>query len=370
VLDCAEALRARRPLADETVALLEQAWGEYWRRAGDLKRALEHKHRALNIYERLGDLQSVLKTYTNLALIYGEAKDHTRAIEYSQRILALAEKTAVEPETVASTHLNLGGTYFWQGRYDQAIGQYRLGLEKAEAARLHVLMGRAHYNLAEAHYKRYQVHERPEDEERGDAHAAAALAVWPKEGDAGAVEATRRLKHEILGAREEPFYDRLLPGDDAAHIAEMREVQRYRARLALPLDPAQHVQAHLAISRAYLAISMQEREAALALIHKRGLGEAFTAEFEQLRDVFNRALTREQVLATQWKQASADLLTDDRRSALLQRLLRGEPISKSAYAVLCSVGLATASKHLGLLAERGLLVQVGKGPKTRYLLAP
>jgi tetratricopeptide (TPR) repeat protein len=370
VLERAQDLREQRSLSDETVALLEQSWGEYWRRAGDLRRALEHKHRALNMYERLGDQQSVLKTWGNLALIYADAKDFARAIDYSQKILALAEKIAVEPETVAATHLNLGGTYFWQGRYDEAIEQYQLGLKKSEQARLHVLIARAHYNLAEAFYKRYQGHERPEDEERGDAHSAAALLVWTKEGDMGAVEATRRLKSEILGPRDEPFYDRLLPGEYAAHVEEMSEVQRQQAVLALPVDAEQHVHAHLAISRAYLAISMKEREAALKLIHKHGLGDRFAAEFEELRHTFNRELTREEQLAAHWQQTMGNLLSDDRRAALLERLLHAGSISKSAYAQLCSVGLATASKHLGLLAERGLLVQTGKGPSTRYLLPP
>ena len=43
-------------------------------------------------------------------------------------------------------------------------------------------------------------------------------------------------------------------------------------------------------------------------------------------------------------------------------------MNKSAYGDLCGVAPATASKHLGLLAERGLLVQRGKGPATRYEL--
>ena len=45
-----------------TIALLEQAWGEYWRRAGKPELALEHKHRVLNLYERAGDDEGVIKT--------------------------------------------------------------------------------------------------------------------------------------------------------------------------------------------------------------------------------------------------------------------------------------------------------------------
>ncbi len=53
---------------------------------------------------------------------------------------------------------------------------------------------------------------------------------------------------------------------------------------------------------------------------------------------------------------------------MLKQVLESGSINKSGYAQVCQVGLATASKHLGLLAERGLLVQTGKGPSTRYVL--
>ncbi|MBK1613571.1 hypothetical protein CKO44_08815 [Rubrivivax gelatinosus] len=367
VLERAETLREHGGQPDETIAQLEQAWGEYWRRAGDLRAALERKHRALNIYERLGDGQAVVKTWCNLSLLYGDAQDYPRAIEYSQRVLVLAERSAIEPETVASTHLNLGGTYFWQQRYDDAIEQYAAGLARAEAAGLRVLVGRAHYNLAEAHYKRFQSLERPEDERRGDTHTAAALAVWEREGDPAPLEATRSLKTEILGTRE-GHVDRLLPGEWAVHPAEMAEIDRERARLALPLAPAEHVHARLAIARGYAAIAAQEREAALALIERHGLGGRFGAELEALRSTYDRALTREQRLAAKWRDGAGDLLDDARRAALLARLLTAGAVGKSAYAELCGVGLATASKHLGLLAQRGLLVQQGRGPSTRYVL--
>jgi Fic family protein len=53
---------------------------------------------------------------------------------------------------------------------------------------------------------------------------------------------------------------------------------------------------------------------------------------------------------------------------LLDHLFRAGSIQKSIYAQVCGVGLATASKHLATLAERGLLEQTGKGPSTRYVL--
>jgi tetratricopeptide (TPR) repeat protein len=369
VLERSDLLRGSMAVSPEVNALIEQAWGEYWRRSGELRRAAEHHLRALNVFERLADARQMLSTFNNLSLIYCEAKDFDRAVEYGRKVLAKAEQTAVEPYLVVSVLLNLGIAYFWQERYDEAISHYERGLQQAQGADMRVAANRAHYNLAEAYYKRFQRSADPRDERRGDEHAAALKAL-PSESDPGHLEATRALKAEILGPHEGFVHDRLLPEEVAAHAHEMAQVKEQRRVLALPAPPAVHVRARLAIAKAYLEMSTKERDAALSLMHKHGLGEAFTTELDDLRATFNRELTREQQLLDRWKQSIGDLLTDGRRAALIDRLVRGEPISKSTYAELCSVGLATASKHLGLLAERGLLVQVGKGPKTRYLLPP
>ena len=370
MLDRAESLRAQVKPPDETAALLEQAWGEYWRRAGDLPAALEAKHRALQIYERTANRHQVLRTYGNLALLYGQMKDYPRAIDYSQRVLALAETTAVDPETVASTHINLGAAYFWQHRLDDAIEQYRRAADCARAARLGVVAGRAHYNLAEAYYLRFQSFGHAEDERLGDGHADAALAAWPEGSDPGAVEATRNLKRELLGASQTHDVDRLLSGELAAHFEPTREVQRQRAILAVPQPATVRIEAHLAIAAAYVSIAVQEREAAVALIDEHRLQDRFDTALGELRARFDRALTREQQLAARWAHEAGDLLTGTSASPLLRHLAESGSINKSAYAQLCGVGLATASKHLGMLAERGLLQQSGRGPSTRYALPP
>jgi len=365
VLDRAQLLRTERELAPDVLAMLEQAWGEYWRRAGELRRALEHKHRALNLYERLGDQRSVLATYTNLGPIYGQLKEFDRAIDYAERVIAAGARTSIEPEILCSVHLNLGATYFWKGNYDHAIEQYQSALKHSRAAGLTLHAWRAHFNLAEAHYKRFQITRNLDDEQQGDAHSAAAMAGA---GDADRSDATRKLKNEVLGGDAGANPDRLLPQEYAAHFDEMAEVQRQRAVLAIPIEAPAHVRAHLAIARAYLAIATKEREAALAMIQKHGLHETFDEEFAQLKQTFERELTREQRLAARWKQSTADMLSDERRAAVLAELFRAGSINKSTYAQVCGLGLATASKHLGLLAERGLLLQKGKGPSTRYVL--
>ena len=368
LLERADALRSKPSIPAETIGQLDQTWGEYWRRSGDLQLALSYKHRALSVFERLGDQPQILSTYNNLSLLYGETKEFEKAADYAQRVLALAERSPVDPYVVANTHLNLGVSLYWQGRYGEAIPQYLLSLKKAEEVGLQVVIGRAHYNLAEAFYKSFQASHDAEDERRGDTHAAAAHKVWSAEHNAEATEATLGLKSEILGRRDGGSFDRLLPGEAAVHFLELADVQRQRDVLALPLEAEAHVRAHLGIANAYLAISMKEREAALALIDKHGLGDSFASQLDTLRNTFDRELTREQRLAAQWKEAASDLLGDERRAAVLGHVLHSGSINKSGYAELCGVGAATASKHLGTLAERGLLVQTGKGPSTRYLL--
>lgn len=368
VLERAQQLCARPGVSTPTVAMLEQTWGECWRRSGDLTRALEHKHRALLMYERIDDRQAILKTCGNMSLIYGEAKDFARAREYARRVLVLAETLSVDPEILASTHLNLGVAYFWQAAYDEARREYEHALEIAMRSQLRRVAGVAHYNLAEVAYMRFKTSREPADEQRGDAHAAAAVAIWPHESDPSHAESTRRLKNDILGPGDDRLRDRLLPAESVDHGPEMAEVMRQRECLAVPAAPQEHVNARLAIAGAYLAIAVKEREAALALIEKHGLASRFADELDGLRRTFERQITREQRLAAAWRAATADLINGQRCSALLEHLLAEGALSKSRYAELCGLSPATASKHLGLLAERGLLQQTGKGPSTRYTL--
>lgn len=368
VLERAQQLCARPGITVPTQAMLEQTWGECWRRSGDLPRAVEHKHRALLLYERIDDRQAILKTCGNLSLIYGEAKDYERARAYARRVLALADTMAVDPEILASTHLNLGVAHFWQAHYDAARSEYEQALAIALRAQLHRVAGVAHYNLAEVAYLRFKQTRDPADERQGDAHAAAAVAVWPHESDPSHAESTRRLKRDILGPGEDRVRDRLLPAEAMDHPPEMAEVARQRERLAVPAAPEEHVRARLAIANAYLAVAVKEREAALALIEKHALGSRFADELDGLRRTFERQISREQRLAAAWRAATADLITSQRCHALLQHLLAEGALNKSRYAELCGLSPATASKHLGLLAERGLLQQTGKGPSTRYTL--
>ncbi|HYJ99975.1 MAG TPA: hypothetical protein VEX14_18060, partial [Burkholderiaceae bacterium] len=202
-----------------------------------------------------------------------------------------------------------------------------------------------------------------------DLHVDAVLHAPLAESSPALLELARKLKTDVLGQLEEMEKDRLIPQESAIHLDEMAEIQRQRAVLAVPISPEAHVRARLAIARAYLDLSMKERESALDLIQRHGLAASFTQELGALRTAFDRELTREQTLLGAWHAGAADLLPEASRLALIEWLLRRDSINKSAYAELCHVSPATASKHLSALTERGLLQQTGKGPSTRYLLS-
>jgi len=368
VLERAQAIAVSIDTPDEIAGMLAQSWGELARRSGQLSEALQHKQRALNLFERLGDRRSVLATWLNLSSIYAELRQFERAIEYAQRVLEVAGRQDVEPQIIAATHVNLGATYYLQGHLDLAIEQYRHALRTSLASGLRLEATRAHFNLAEAHYKRFHSSHDVRDEQHGDRHVEAVLAAPMAESSPALHEQVRKLKTELLGQHEERDKDRLVPEESAVHFAESTEIQRQRAVLTVPMPPEAHVRARLAIAQAYLAIAVKEREAAQLLMRRHGLGEQFAPELTRLRDTFDRERGREQLLAADWRPRSEDLLDDARRLAIVQRLLHDGAINKSAYAQACGVSPATASKHLATLAERGLLQQTGKGPSTRYLL--
>jgi tetratricopeptide (TPR) repeat protein len=368
LLDKAEALISMHRVRDDLRGVLEQVWGEYFRRIGDLTRSLEHRYRALNIFEHLGDKRSSLATHLNLISVHREMGNHDRSIRCARMIFDAANVGLVEPALLISAHLNLGLTYLSIGEVDQAIEQHTAALNQSRQSDLRLHAFRARYNLAEAYYTRFRAGGRPEDERAGDVYVAEVLAATGAESIRNVVEAARDLKEKILSKADATELNQLIPDEDAVHYDELAEIHRQREILAVPAGPERHASAHLSIARAYAAIAAKEREAALALIQRAGLQDRFSADLAGLRQTFERGLTREQKLVATWKQQAADLLNDSRRAALVTYLSSNGAVNKSRYAELGAVSPATASKHLAMLTERGLLVQHGKGPSTRYAL--
>jgi tetratricopeptide (TPR) repeat protein len=368
MLEDAEALRRRDGATDDLVGLLEQSWGEYWRRAGDHERAVQARHRALNAFERVGDRRSVLVTYVNLVLLHGDAMETDKAREYAQRVFQAAQSTVVEPAVVVSAHGNLGVAQARVRDYPAAIESFRRALDGAVRADLRLHANRLRLNLASAHYGLFVQTRDPAQERLGDEALEAFRRAPPSETTPSFVETAKGLKAEVLGERPDRSIDQMLDDESAAHQSEMAEIQRRRAALRQASSPVQSLQDRLAIAAAYARIAAAERDAAVAWAGASGLAGQVAGEIERLGLGWAPDADRAQALAAEWRAATGDLIDDERRLALADSLLREGAISKSAYAAVCQVSPATASKHLSVLAARGLLAQTGKGPATRYRL--
>jgi tetratricopeptide (TPR) repeat protein len=368
VLDRAESLRNQFRVPEDVLGMLEQVWGQYWRRAGDSARSLEHRHRALNIFERVGDQRSALAVCVNIGFDLASRGEHLRAIEYSERVLDAAKRGQVDTAVIVSARLNLGASYFWKNDLGRAIDEYQLALQQSLVSDLRLHAFRARYNLAEAYYTRFRERSDAADEVAGDRYVAEVLDAAGSESIRDVVEVARTLKDQVLGRTKKVDPMHLIPSEYAVHFDEISEIHRHRQILAVPADPEPHARAHLAIARAYLGIAAKEREAALALVQRANLFDKYQAEFTELQQTFERGLTRERQLAKGWKQQAGDVLDDNRRATLIAHLLHDGAVNKSRYAEIGAVAPATASKHLAMLTKRGLLVQLGKGPSTRYTL--
>ncbi len=351
-------------------AMIESAWGEQRQRERDTSAAIEALLRALLLYERSGNRQQMLRVQASLVALYGKAKDVQKALEYARRVFSFADGGGVvEPQCLSATHLNLGVAYFWEAVFDEALQHYQQALLIATQASLKTLMGRAHFNLAELFYKRFQLHGLAQDEQHGDTHVGLAKAIWALGGDKAAGEATSNLKRTMLGEQDQLIYERMLPGELAAHFDEMSEIQTQRLRLGVPTGNAdEHIRAHLRIAQAYTRIAVKEREASVALMHKQGHGERYAAELRQLKTTFEQALTQESVIAARWQNQAGCPIASTQVEAVVRQGLQDGGLTKSGYAALCSVSPATASKHLSTLAQLGLVQQVSRGPATRYLI--
>jgi tetratricopeptide (TPR) repeat protein len=369
VLERANEVRALCDAPLDLQAMIESAWGEQRQRERDVPAAIEAFLRALLLYERSGNRRQVLRAQASLVVLYAVVGQTLKAQEYAQRVFAFAERGVVEPQVLSATQLNLGIAYYRDGRHDEAMHHYQQALAVATQASLKTLMGQAHFNLAELFYKRFQMHGQAQDEQHGDTHVGLAKAIWALGGDKAAGEATSNLKRTMLGQQEQLIYERMLPGELAAHFDEMSEIQTQRLRLGVPTSDAdEHIRAHLRIAQAYTRIAVKEREAAVALIQKNDRGEHYAAELRQLKSTFERALTQESVIAARWQAQAGCPIVPEQIETVVRQGLHDGGLTKSSYGALCKVSPATASKHLSTLTQLGLVQQVSRGPATRYLI--
>lgn len=369
-LDEADALLKSLGGADELQALLAQAWGAYWRIGGERERARDAWMHALNVFERLGDQRSVMATYRNLMLLHAEARDLVQLEACAQRIFAEAERRTLEPAILIGAHGNLGYGYGLAERYDRAIHHFRQSLALAVAARIDLEANRARCNLADVCYYQFLKTGEPALEAEADALVAQVLRAPESTVTPTLLETARGLKAYVLGQLPQQSVDRVLDDEAQVHLEAMAAIRRHREALAGGASGRDRALAQVGIARAYLDIADRERQAAFALAASLGLADELAPQLQALRGYLGLQPGGPGALAERWRHAAADLLDEPRRRAVVERLLADGQLSKASYGESAAVAPATASKHLALLTQRGLLAQTGRGPATRYRPPP
>jgi tetratricopeptide (TPR) repeat protein len=366
ILERADAFANSTEAPTDLKAKLQTTHGELLHRQGKLELAIDHTLRAAQLYERAGHQHQLVRVWASLAMLYGQAQDIEHALHYVQQVYSFSKIAPIDPETLGAIELNLGVAYFWRDRLEDAIDRYERAAQIALSAGLQTVLGKAHFNLAEAYFTKFQRTGAVDYELQGDGYARSAIAIWDRDKDTAAAEATRNLKSAVMGEREHLIYERILPAELAAHFKDMKIVELQRKRLEATDKTQDRIAARLDIAEAYLRIAMQEREAALTLIKQHDMQEEFDSKVQELRNTFELALSQEDKLIHHW--ISMQTIPSGHVPAIVRQLLSGSQLTKSTCSGTCTVSPATASKYLSDLCAAGLLRRVGGGPTTRYEL--
>jgi len=97
--------------------------GSALRLRGDDALALDQYHRALVVFEELGDLVGMGAVFTNIGNVYALVGDYPAALELYRRALAIQEELG-DRNAIASNTMNIGNVHWSTGDYPAALEYY------------------------------------------------------------------------------------------------------------------------------------------------------------------------------------------------------------------------------------------------------
>jgi len=125
---CHRALALYEELGDRTgVARVTSNIGLVHRSTGDYPAAIGHFHRARALHEELGNHRGVASVTGNIGTVYSNSGDYLLALEHFHRALVMHEELG-ERRGVASTTGNIGSVYLNTGDYPAALKQMHRSL--------------------------------------------------------------------------------------------------------------------------------------------------------------------------------------------------------------------------------------------------
>ncbi len=100
----------------------------------DYPAALENYQKALEINERLGNLQGTGNNYNNIGLVYYSIFDYPRALEYYQKTFEINERTG-NKTGMGNSLGNIGNIYYELHDYPRAIEYFNKALDISESTK-------------------------------------------------------------------------------------------------------------------------------------------------------------------------------------------------------------------------------------------
>lgn len=122
---------------------------------GDFETSIAEFQIALDLRQRLNDQREILKSHSNLAVVYGEQNQHEQALQINQSALEIAERIG-DAIAVASLFANMGTEYESLGKSAQALELHGKALALYEKMGSQAGLMTAHHNLGDIYSKMQQ----------------------------------------------------------------------------------------------------------------------------------------------------------------------------------------------------------------------
>jgi class 3 adenylate cyclase/tetratricopeptide (TPR) repeat protein len=153
---CAQAMSIINTLSDDDTghrieARLHHTLGSIdWRR-GDYGQAVAHFQMCIEMWESIGDLYEIGRSYNNLAAVYWSQSNYDLAAQYIHESLKISQKIGFTYAT-AMYYNNLGVVYYALGDYPRAIEHYERSLEIRKEIGDLLGIADVYNNLGEVHH--------------------------------------------------------------------------------------------------------------------------------------------------------------------------------------------------------------------------
>jgi signal transduction histidine kinase len=139
---------------EEVTGKLHSGFSGLYRLMGNYDRSVKHGMLAMEIQERMGDMEALTFTLDRLGVVYKLMEDYPKALRYYRRALELRE-SFVEPvvKDLAYSAMVIGETYAASDSLDLAIHYLQTALNYYEKANQSEGLGYANHQLAEVYFR-------------------------------------------------------------------------------------------------------------------------------------------------------------------------------------------------------------------------